>query len=188
MSSNSDRSERPTPARLNAYCGNRFFNSGLLVFKPSMRTLRRLLEVERWVNWPWNGHVPRSGDRWPDICAPRDDPGKSARLYPNKSNPLAFCRALYGPGKQPGLIAKACESHYTDQSIFNYAFPYHALVPGSFNDASRFDIDAAHIVHFVGEPKPWDSKFATGRAASPARFNASTLWRQRCSGHLARHA
>ena len=101
-------------------------------------------------------------------------------MFPNSSNPLAACRNKYGPGALPATISKACESKYTDQSIFNYVYHSHALIPGTYNDANRFNLTAAHMVHFVGEPKPWDVS-QHGRAAVTGRANASLLWRQRCA-------
>ena len=38
-------------------CQSRSFNSGLLVFKPSMATLAKLLFAGRAVSWPWRGCV-----------------------------------------------------------------------------------------------------------------------------------
>ena len=39
-------------------CQSRSFNSGLLVFKPSVKTLAKLLFAHRVVQWPWRGEVP----------------------------------------------------------------------------------------------------------------------------------
>tara|TARA_B110001452_G_C14926471_1_gene323968 strand:- start:180 stop:515 length:336 start_codon:yes stop_codon:yes gene_type:complete len=79
------------------------------------------------------------------------------------------------------MMSKACESKITDQSIFNIVFRAHALVSGSYNDNRYFDITGtSHIVHFVGEPKPWQEIGKHSRVAKPHRFNASRLWQSRC--------
>jgi hypothetical protein len=137
--------------------GERYFNSGLIVLRPSLRMLQKLLQIERWASHPWNGHIPREGERWPDICAPDNDPDIASRLFPNSTHALRDCRAKNGPGRTPALMSKACESKYTDQSIFNHIYRSHLSVPGTYNDASRFNIHRSHIIHFVGEPKPWDA-------------------------------
>jgi lipopolysaccharide biosynthesis glycosyltransferase len=77
-------------------------------------------------------------------------------------------------------MTKACESKFTDQSIFNNVFGNHVLIPGSFNDERRFRLNGSHIIHFVGEPKPWQV-VQKSRRLEPARFNASRLWRHRCA-------
>lgn len=160
--------------------GERFFNSGLLVFRPSFRMLSRLLRIGRWASPPWNGHIPHANEQWPDICAPAIDPHAARKMFPNASNALAACRARYGPGRQPGMMVKACESKFTDQSIFNHAFPRHVSLARSFNDASHFRLDVSHIVHFVGEPKPW-SHSKSRRGLEPMRANATKEWRRRCA-------
>ena len=165
--------------------GSRYFNSGLLVFAPSLQALRALLEVERFATHPWYGHIPHAGERWPDVCSPRDDVNAYERLFPNASHPLSECRNKYGPGRQPSKLSKACESKYTDQSVFNQVYRQHTTLPGSFNDANGFRLQTAHIVHFVGEPKPWDPAALRGRGADPARSNATRLWRRRCAHVMA---
>ena len=161
--------------------GDRYFNSGMLVFSPSLHVLRKLLETARWTNEPWHGHVPHTSEKWPDLCSPPDNPRKAWELFPNSSNPLRDCRGKYGPGRQPGMISKACESKYTDQSIFNQVFTSHAVVPGGFNDYRYFNVNGSHIVHFVGEPKPWSTSFK-GRGAEPARHKVALLWQKACPG------
>ena len=42
--------------------GERFFNSGILVLTPSLRTLEQLLELKRFASAPWNGQIPRLAD------------------------------------------------------------------------------------------------------------------------------
>ena len=166
--------------------GNRFFNTGLLVFEPSLLVLKHLLEVERWANYPWNGYMPHPSEKWPDICAPVDDPYAARRLFPNASNPMGACRGTY-KGRQPVRMSKACEQKYTDQSIFNFAFGSHVLVPAMYNDATRFNLNGSFIIHFVGEPKPWDS---TRKAAIPGWHNASLAYRSACAkehGHGLHH-
>lgn len=167
--------------------GDRFFNSGLLVFAPSMVVLRKLFATERWVHHPWYGHIPNANEQWVDICAPANDTSAATRLFPNSSNPIRHCRSVYGPGRQPGMMTKACENKLTDQSIFNTVFSaaHRTLVPSAYNDATRFNVTGSYIVHFVGEPKPWDAKAGHGRDAAPARAKASSMWRERCaSQHL----
>ena len=82
-----------------------------------------------------------------------------------------------------GFINKACETTFTDQSILNHVFGFRrARLPTSYNDYNRFLTGSARIIHFVGEPKPWD----LGKAKDPkrrlvgGRLNASRLWLQRC--------
>lgn len=166
--------------------GERFFNSGLLVFSPSLRKLDQLLEAERFATYPWNGHVPHHDEKWPNICAPRHDPYSAKRLFPNSSNPLRVCRSTYGPGRQPSQMIKACESKLTDQSVFNQVYHSHQLVPSSFNDGNRFRLESSHIVHFVGEPKPWDAGAFRSRGADAGRANATHAWRQLCAASPAR--
>lgn len=165
--------------------GERYFNSGILVFTPSLRTLERLLELARFATGPWNGHMPHPGEKWPDICSPRDDPFAAKRLFPNATNALSACRAHYGPGRTPAKMAKACESKLTDQSILNTAFPSHVSLPRGYNHiSSSLSDDSSVIVHFVGEPKPWSPSPFSGRSSSPFRWNATALWRQRCASAL----
>lgn len=44
------------------FCQARLFNSGVLVLKPSLATLVRLLLGHRFVNYPWKGRVPTYDD------------------------------------------------------------------------------------------------------------------------------
>ena len=162
--------------------GDRFFNSGIFIFSPSLRTLGHLLELARFASSPWNGHIPHRGDRWPKICSPPEDPWAAKRLFPNASKPLAECRNHYGPGKQPSRMTKACETKLTDQSIFNAYFHTHTLLPKGFNLASYSPSEVNHhIVHFVGEPKPWSgTPFSGARARDPQRQHAIKEWQRRC--------
>ena len=163
--------------------GSRFFNSGLVVFEPSLLALRSLLKAERWVNEPWHGHIAHDGERWVQICGPMHDPQAAARLFPNSSNPLRSCREKYGPGHTPSLMPKACESKYTDQSVFNFVFSrLRTPIPHVFNDYNYFDLNQSRVVHFVGEPKPWNKD--KGRSQVGSRHEASQLWRQRCAAAL----
>ena len=163
--------------------GERFFNSGLLVFAPSLPELERLLEIERFSNFPWNGHIPHRDDAWPDICAPRDDPHAAERMprFANSSNFLRDCRSAYGPGRQPGMMSKACESKLTDQSVLNHVYPKHLNLSRGYNDAKGFALETSHIVHFVGEKKPWDVSALRDKYASAGRRNATAVWQHRCS-------
>ena len=163
--------------------GNRYFNSGLLVFEPSLDVLKRLLTVERWANMPWNGYIPSQKQSWPNICAPADEPDAASRLFPNASNPFAACRAKY-QGKVSMRMDKACEQKFTDQSIFNFAFGSHALLPTTYNDARSFNLSRSRIIHFVGEPKPWDS---TNKAAHPDWHNAAIAYRSACHDASSTH-
>jgi hypothetical protein len=167
--------------------GERFFNSGILVLTPSLRTLERLLELGRFASAPWNGHIPRPADKWPDICAPRDDPVAAKRLFPNNaSHSLAACRQHYGPGHTPSKMIKACESKLTDQSILNTVFHSHASLPRGFNmQYGDLDANSSAIVHFVGEPKPWSLNAMTGRGKEPARRNATARWQRQCATVMA---
>lgn len=163
--------------------GERYFNSGVLVFTPSLRVLSRLLLQAHYASGLWRGHVPHAGEAWPHICAPMHDPWAAKRLFPNSSHPLADCRSRYGPGKQPHMMSKACESKLTDQSIFNAVFPTHTSLPGRFNvDPSRGmgKNESTHIAHFVGEPKPWSANPFSGRGSSLLRRQATEEWRSRC--------
>ena len=78
-------------------------------------------------------------------------------------------------------MAKACEIKFTDQSIFNSVYGTHVMLPASFNDAAHFKMDASHIVHFVGEPKPWAPNALHGRSAEGARRNATLRWLRVCA-------
>jgi len=166
--------------------GERFFNSGILVLTPSLRTLEQLLELKRFASAPWNGQIPRLADTWPDICAPRDDPFAAKRLFPNKyaSHSLAACQQHYGPGHTPRKMSTACESKYTDQSILNSVFHSHASLPRGFNmqiAGDFMDANSSAIFHFVGEPKPWSHNAMTGRGKEPARRNATARWQRQCA-------
>lgn len=167
--------------------GSRYFNSGLLVFTPSLRTLRVLLELARFASPPWFGHVPHEGERWPDICAPVDEPNAAERMYPNSTNAMRECRSRHGPGAQPRMMPKACEQKHTDQSVLNVAFKTHTSLPGSFNDNTGFRVEDAHVIHFVGDPKPWAERDLVHRRRTDtawrftARYNATLHWQQRCA-------
>jgi hypothetical protein len=161
----------------------------ILVFKPSLKKLKRLLEAERYATSPWFGHfpfdVPPDRASWVNICAPRNDPGAARRLFPNASNALRDCRIEHGGASIVwSSMIKACESKLTDQSIFNHVFLKHAALPSGYNDADGFHLDHSHIVHFVGTPKPWDL-VNTHRGSGAKRLNATRLWRHRCAGVLA---
>lgn len=166
--------------------GSRFFNSGLLVFSPSLKSLNNILEVERFSKYPWNGYIPHmgKGSEWVDICSPRDDPLKAERMpefarRPNSSSSaLGKCRSKYG-GRTPVRMSKACESKFTDQSILNHVYQKHTLLSHTFNDNSHFSLRDSHIIHFVGEKKPWDP--TRDRYASEARRNATRMWQHRCA-------
>jgi hypothetical protein len=157
-----------------------------MVFSPSLRILSQLLDIERFTNYPWNGYIPAvgKGAEWVDICSPRDDPGKIDRMpeYAWRKNssvsPMGRCRNKYG-GRLPVRMAKACETKFTDQSILNHVFQSHALLARSFNDCNHYDLNASHIIHFVGERKPWDP--AHDRLASAGRRNATKVWQHRCA-------
>lgn len=147
--------------------------------------------VERFVQHPWYGHVPKVTERWVDICSPADDPTAAERMpdlqKPDKSK-LNQCREKYGPvpGQTPHKISKACENKYTDQSILNYVYSAHHLLNDSFNDNRYFDIHKSHIIHFVGETKPW----VQGRDhhhTSQGRANATRIWQRHCSAHSTGH-
>jgi hypothetical protein len=60
--------------------GARFFNSGVMVFTPSLTALRALLELTRFATGPWYGSVPHAGERWPDVCSPREEPWAYKRI------------------------------------------------------------------------------------------------------------
>ena len=168
--------------------GERYFNSGIMVFTPSMHVLDRLLEYVRFASGPWYGHLPHASEPWVDKCSPRDDPYASKRMFPNSSNALSECRARYGPGRTPGKMVKACESKYTDQSIFNMVFTSHVSLPRGYNMASAsHDVQTHYIQHFVGEPKPWSNSAFTGRGSEPARRLTTRLWRQRCARTFVDH-
>ena len=165
--------------------GARYFNSGLLVFRPSFKMLQRLLAIDRWASSPWNGHIPHANEKWPDICAPADDPTAHHRMFPNATSSLHECRNKYGPGRQPGMMAKACESKLTDQSIFNHVYTSHAAVNGLYNDAHHYMLDRSHIVHFVGEPKPWNTRgYNPKHNVNEQRWNATKEWQLRCAPDL----
>ena len=161
--------------------GERYFNSGVLVFTPSLRALEQLLMYQHFASGLWHGHVPHLGDAWPNICAPIDDPFRAVRMFPNSSRPLGECRNRHGPGRQPGMMSKACESKLTDQSIFNSVFTRHTAIPRSFNlAAGNVDEPTNRIMHFVGEPKPWSDNPFSGRSSEPLRRHATQEWRRRC--------
>ena len=167
---------------------NRYFNSGIVVFSPSLQVLGKLLDIERFTNYPWNGYIPSQGGKgseWIDICAPRDDPGKADRmpefaLAQNStfSTPFGRCRSKHG-GRSPHRMPKACEQKFTDQSILNHIYTSHTLLEHRFNDNNRYALGESHIVHFVGERKPWDP--SRDKFASAGRRNATQVWLHRCA-------
>ena len=168
--------------------GERFFNSGIMVLTPSLRTLQRLMHFARFASAPWNGVIPYYRDQWPDICAPRDDPFAAKRLFPNTTQYLAACRKQYGPGGTPHRMIKACESKLGDQSILNAIFKSHAILPRGFNIVNMhlgdLDANSSKIFHFVGEPKPWSpDAFQKGRNRNkdPARRNMAVRWQTTCA-------
>ena len=165
-----------------------FFNTGVFVFTPSLEVLSHLLRVARFAAYPFRGHMPLGGSTWADLCSPADKPLAFLKMFPNASSAkaaFAACRARHSqPGEIMGFINKACETTFTDQSILNHVFGFRrARLPTSYNDYNRFQTGSARIIHFVGEPKPWDLGKAKGqkRRLVGGRLNSSRLWLQRCS-------
>ena len=158
--------------------GARFFNSGVMVFTPSLTALRALLELTRFATGPWYGSVPHAGERWPDVCSPREEPWAYKRILPNTSFSECRSHVSHGRGHPPDPISKACQPKLTEQSILNVLYHQHSLLPEGFNVPSREAVlsDPSHrIIHFLGEPKPWESTSTSGGQA-----DAAMLWRRRC--------
>ena len=192
-----------------------FFNSGVFVFRPSLTHLHLLLLTEHHVHYPWNGYFPAMKNAsWADQCSPKDDVYRFARLFNGSSNAFRDCR-LHHNGSLTGRIPKACEPTLTDQSILNRVFGKRwNLLDSRFNVhrqgllGCRFVANASEervaegggagaetsvsckgkvvsIVHFVGEPKPWDPdrrrRSQPHGATSPTfEESAKMLYRQRC--------
>jgi lipopolysaccharide biosynthesis glycosyltransferase len=192
-----------------------FFNSGVFVFRPSLTHLHLLLLTEHHVHSPWNGYFPAMKNAsWADQCSPKDDVYRFARLFNGSSNAFRDCR-LHHNGSLTGRIPKACEPTLTDQSILNRVFGKRwNLLDSRFNVhrqgllGCRFVANASEervaegggagaetsvsckgkvvsIVHFVGEPKPWDPdrrrRSQPHGATSPTvEESAKMLYRQRC--------
>lgn len=129
-------------------------------------------------------HCPLSTD---GSCSP------AARMFPNASDPLYKCMLAHHGHFSHMVISKACATKLGDQSIHNFLFRrrWHAL-PGSLGlnvDARRWRgaprsvaqgkrgetrsgatpaagiPPRARMIHFFGEPKPWDPR---ARASLPA--------------------
>ena len=186
-----------------------FYNTGVMVFTPSLSKLHELLEVARHIASPWRGFYPWPGERYAEICSPRNEPHAYRRLFPNTSNPFGACRKVHA-GRQPLFIQKACESKHTDQSAINHIFgaspsslpslpilasPSSGLNAAGggvrrllpiFNDNPWTGLNnETHIFHFSGEPKPWAAAALSSlarrmRGLADSRFKAVALWRRRC--------
>ena len=187
------------PAGLGAVaCGGRFFNSGLMVFRPSLRRLYELLYYRRFVDYPWNGHVPwmyrGRAPGWVDTCSPLADPLAAVHMlarfkhlrHLNATQALRVCQKRHARNaREPALIVKACEPKLTDQSLLNHAFrSSHSLIPRHLAGSKVFD-SSRRVIHFVGEPKPWSPVWSR-RGETRGRRNASLLWRSRCATIMTR--
>jgi hypothetical protein len=133
---------------------------------------------------------------WTEVCAPQDACNNrhcllSERLFPNSTSrasgsaphSLDACRRAHHGSWLP--TAKQCEKLYTDQTCLNIAFRrrWHAL-PHLYNlsprnwailhDAGFFETSPAAVVHFAGEPKPWNT---THRRFERLPANLIERWR-----------
>ena len=168
------------------HCTGTFYNTGVMVLAPDLRRLRSLLSMARFVASPWKSFFPQSvGERYVDVCSPRDDPHRYRRLFPNASNPFQTCRSFHG-AKRLRYIPKACEDKHGDQSIINQVFGVRGstrLSPG-YNDVmfQGFNATTTRILHFSAEPKPWAetaSKFAINMCRARHCASESTTPRYR---------
>ena len=157
------------------------FNAGLLVFRPSLAQFEKLVNVQRWMSFPWKGYyaLPSKSDskQWYDICAPANCYSEKClpaiRMFPNSTKPMQDCRIKYN-GRIGNKFHLSCEPKYTDQSVLNtvYGNKWHKLskhynmVPAG-SSSSTIPPNVS-VVHFAGEPKPWAATF------KPWRLNAST--------------
>ena len=121
--------------------GDRFFNTGVFAFRPSMPSLERLLRMHRYVLWPFKGRVPANahGNALKDVtrpppagihaCAPVGGGGNESLID--------ACLARYGVRVPRYPVSKACESSYTDQSVINAVFgEHHHVLPPRFNQVA----------------------------------------------------
>ena len=101
---------------------------------PSLDVMTMLVRMYRYTEEPWRGYLPLGWNApwkqierfWINVCGPLGDPGASARLFPNASNPFQACRFKYH-GQLRTRMPLACEPHYTDQSVFNAFFRRHRI-------------------------------------------------------------
>ena len=125
----------------------------------------------------------RSRSYWVNVCHPDERCSSStdascspaARMFPNSTDPLYACMVARNGHFSQFVISKACSTKLGDQSIHNFAFRRSwKRLPRSLGlnvDARRWsgtdsDTDApARMIHFFGEPKPWDPH---ARASLPA--------------------
>ena len=128
-------------------CGTGKFNSGFVVFKPSLQVLGALMTISRFLRWPWLGRFParsryemyrpfRPGGNgslrllpWADICAPAGCTESSClpstNMFPSLPPAAAFheCRK-----RHQGTLFKegpVCESRYGDQTALNLLYARH---------------------------------------------------------------
>ncbi len=135
----------PRQQRAAATCksrfGDRFFNTGVFAFRPSLPSLERLLRMYRYLLWPFKGRVPAGahGSALKDVtrpppagihaCAPVGGGGNESFIE--------ACLARHGVRLPKYRVSKACESAYTDQSVINAVLGEHHLVlPPRFNQVA----------------------------------------------------
>ena len=170
------------------------FNAGVMLIRPSLQVHERLKSLSFFTHYPYNGFVPRinkvvapdnSTKSWHQICAPdvacqQPECLAASRLFPNATEPFRECRYAYG-GHMAYRIETACSSKIGDQSIHNQVLRnkgkhgsdwngWTAIGPMGINvDARRLtDLSGARLIHFLGEPKPWDPRALGSRIAAVA--------------------
>ena len=195
----------PIPAACNLQKINHFFNGGVLVFRPKLAEARGLTFVERHIPWPWKGFFPRHNLTWVEQCTPSHDVFRFARLFRGEPDAFRACR-LHFQGSLSQRMFIACEKSHTDQSILNHQFAHRwvALDP-AYNinarilspfwthehtlaclnsslskplepDPALANCSDATVIHFVGEPKPWESDLHR-----PSSVGVRRVWRERCA-------
>lgn len=137
------------------------FNSGVLVFAPQREVLRAMLL--RACIYFWQAAHARA-----QVVAVF---GSSCDAY--RSGPLR--------GRDVTL-QKACERRVTDQSILNYHFRnrWYAL-DAKYNVAPHhFGLGNTSVLHFAGEPKPWNWNWEKAFRTSSTAQHAGRHWRETC--------
>ena len=130
---------------------NTFFNSGVIVFRPSLTDLHKLLLTAHYTNYPWKGYFPRPRSvSWADKCSPRDDVYLFHRLFNSSKTAFHDCR-LYHNGSLTGRMDMACEPSFADQSIMNHVFKRNwTRLDTRFNVVAR-NLSGCHFVANASE-------------------------------------
>ena len=179
------------------------FNAGILLLRPNAKLFDVFLQRSRFVNFPWNGFVPKPKEvvwplvdgrrqQWYDVCAPQEvvKDANETRLaehihslgLPMKRNssewPLRQCRLVLN-ASIIGRMEKICAPKVGDQALHNHVLGRSwTRMPINLNVDARLLKGSslpvdARLVHFLGEPKPWSESSRHSKNVAVRTYRAT---------------